>query len=159
MEQDNRRRALDALEILQTLLLGHELDEAPCLSNMKRRTMLAHAANNALAQRKRRCQILGQELASEPCWEILLTLYANWAQGSRMSVTDLAHETGIPSATVVRWLSALVDRKLVCREPDRSDGRRIWLGLTREAQDKVEQVLTAQTFAAERLRAPMVRAA
>lgn len=159
MEQVNRRRAIDALEILQTLLLGHEPEEAACLNHTKRRAMLAHAANNALEQRKRRRQILGHELSSEPCWEILLTLYANWSQGSRISVTDLAHETGIPSATVVRWLSVLVDRKQVCREPDPSDGRRIWLRLTREAVEKTEQVLTAQSFAAQHLRTPMVRAA
>lgn len=146
MDVENQQRALEALRTLQSLLLGSAPDDDQALGSSERRSTLARTANRTLALNSRRRQLLGPDLASEPCWEVLLALYATWSQGGRISVTDLAHETGIPAATVVRWLSALVARKFVCRDADPSDGRRIWLSLTREAIARIEDVLTAQAF-------------
>lgn len=142
MEVQNRQRAIEALELLQQLLLGPQTEMPPSATAGQRRMLLARRAQHAIEARHKRREILGADLAAEPCWEILLTLYANWAKDTKTSVTDLSYESGIPSATVVRWLAVLVQRGFVCREADLHDGRRIWLRLTKTAVDSIEHVLT-----------------
>jgi DNA-binding MarR family transcriptional regulator len=129
------------------------------LSSVRRRGALAQAARTNLALRNLRRQLLGTELSSEHCWELLLTLYVNWSQGARISVTDLANETCIAPATVIRWLTVLANNLMICREADPHDGRRTWISLTRAAVEKIEQVLAAQAFGAAQATTPVNRAA
>lgn len=148
MEVQHRQRAIEALKLLQQLLLGQE-PEMPVLSTVgQRRAFLARRAQHAIEARRKRREILGADLAAEPCWEILLTLYANWAKDTKISVTDLSYESGIPVATVVRWLAVLVQRGFVCRDTDPTDARRIWLRLTRTAVASLEHILTLESTSA-----------
>lgn len=159
VELHYRQRAIEALELLQHLLVGEEPLAPAALTSGQRRAVLARNAQQAITMRHKRRELLGAELATEPCWEILLTLYTNWAQGARISVTDLAYAAGIPTPTVVRWLAVLVQRKFVCRDADPSDGRRIWISLTRTAVTAIEQVLTLEAFGTHGNSRPAVRAA
>lgn len=145
MEVQHRQRAIEALELLQQLLLGQQPEMPASATVGQRRAFLARHAQHAIATRRKRREILGNDLAAEPCWEILLTLYANWAKDTKISVTDLSYESDIPVATVVRWLAVLVQRGFVCRDNDPSDGRRIWLRLTRTAVAALEPILSLES--------------
>lgn len=159
VELHYRQRALEALELLQQLLVGQEPLVPAALTSGQRRAVLARHAQQAITMRHKRRELVGAELAAEPCWEILLTLYTNWAQGVRISVTDLGYAAGIPTPTVVRWLAVLVQRNFVCRDADPSDGRRIWISLTRTAVTAIEQVLTLEAFGTSDSSHPVGRAA
>ncbi|MCY1669465.1 MarR family transcriptional regulator [Novosphingobium sp. SL115] len=145
MEHEDRTRALEALSILQGLLIGEPACPAST-SVTRRRGLFSQTAQTTLSLHQLRRDIFGAELASEHSWEIMLTLYVAWSQGSRISVTDLAHETGIATATVVRWLAVLANSQMVARAADPNDGRRTWISLTKAAIEKIEHFLGAQIF-------------
>lgn len=146
MDIIEKGRLQDALEILQEVLLGRDMVQPERMTPSVRRSALAQAAKNATTLRKMRQKILGSQFSSDACWDLLLCLYVNWVEESRISVTDLTHETGIPSATVTRWLCALADQAMIARDGDPNDGRRTWIKLTQLAILQIEQVLGAQAF-------------
>lgn len=101
-------------------------------------------ANDYLRSCMLRREILGAELSSEYCWAILVALYLSRCDCSRMCVTDIVYSTGIPTATVIRWLALLGSRRLVLRSPDRNDARRTWIVLNDSAVTLIEKCLAMQ---------------
>lgn len=146
MNADDRTRAHEALQMLQGLLLEQPPTPPEHMTSSRRRHQLLQAAQDGIAWRNLRRDVLGHQFSGEPCWDMLLCLYTNWAEGRRISVTDIAHETGIATATVTRWLTALTAEAMVDRDGDPTDGRRIWIRLTRASIEKIERILELQAF-------------
>lgn len=63
-----------------------------------------------LFQRRQRETLLGQELAADPAWTMLLNLFVACEEGRSMEVLKLCTEAGAPPATALRWISTLADR-------------------------------------------------
>lgn len=145
MTEEDRAKAVRALLELFELINGGSGSEGNPSAN-RRRIILQRVGKRMLAFRAWRLHILGPIYSSEPCWDLLLAMYSAWAEGTRRSVTDLTHDTQVPSATVIRWLSALEKGHYVVREADKHDGRRSWLSLTRFGIQQVEKCLSAQAF-------------
>jgi DNA-binding MarR family transcriptional regulator len=80
--------------------------------------------------RRRREQILGETLFSDPAWDMLLELYASWLDQRRMSVMDVCAAAPVPTSTGLRWLAKIVNEGLAIRRGDELDGRRSWIELT-----------------------------
>lgn len=76
-----------------------------------------------------RKEILGPDISSEYCWAILMAIYLSQSDGVQICVTDIVYATGIPAASVIRWLAMLNSRGVVARSPDKKDGRRTWISL------------------------------
>lgn len=146
MDAEDRMRAYEALQTLQGFLLGQSAMPPGQLSVNRRRSEMVRAAENAIQLRALRCRVMGPQFSDDPCWDLLLCLYINWAEGTKISVTDLAYATNVPAPTVTRWLAALSQQAMVHRDGDPTDGRRIWIKLTNTAVGKVEEVLAAQAF-------------
>jgi hypothetical protein len=62
---------------------------------------------SVLAVRRARGGVLGENLFSEPAWDILLELYAAELGGRSMTLSDLARATDTPASVVTRWQAAL----------------------------------------------------
>lgn len=60
------------------------------------------AAEVSLASRARRREILGEDLAGQNCWDILVALYLAFAEGRPTSVTDISSASGVRGATTIR---------------------------------------------------------
>ncbi|NML95690.1 winged helix DNA-binding protein [Novosphingobium sp. TW-4] len=99
------------------------------------------AAEVVIRARAERRQILGPDLATESAWDILLALYCEWAQGKRLSATDVGHVTGMPSTSALRWLGIFVAKGVIVREDDPNDKRRTWINLTPQGVAAVERCL------------------
>lgn len=93
-----------------------------------------------LAQADRR-RILGPGLAAETAWDIMLVLYCEWAQGKKLSTTDVGLATAIPSTSALRWLSIFEAKGVIVREDDPTDKRRTWITLTPKGAATVERCL------------------
>lgn len=92
--------------------------------------------------RRRREHQLGQDLLGEPCWDILLDLFANTVRGNPVSVTGACLAGNVPTTTSLRWLATLEERGLLKRSPDPFDRRVVLLRLTNLGLDKMRAVLT-----------------
>jgi DNA-binding MarR family transcriptional regulator len=83
--------------------------------------------------RRARTRYLPEELFAEPAWDMLLNLLRCELTGRRVSTSDLCLAAGVPGTTALRWIKALVQKGLVIREPDRRDGRRVFIALAPDA--------------------------
>lgn len=94
-----------------------------------------HIRSVLLVRRARR-DILGDNLFSDPAWDILLELYAAKLGGRQMSIAEVARAIETPASTTKRWVAALEERGLIASsiEPAAQD---VWIALTDEAADKV----------------------
>ncbi|WP_407822113.1 winged helix DNA-binding protein [Sphingomonas arvum] len=55
----------------------------------------------------------------------------------RNPTSVVGRSAGIPHSTALRWLAALERRRLIKREPDRTDARRVYVTLTNEGFTKM----------------------
>lgn len=90
----------------------------------------AGLAHWTLMARRLREEIIGNELFSDPAWDILLDLYAAHARGIRVKASSVPLIAGVPPSTGRRWVSKLIDLGLVERTKERPDQRFNYLGLS-----------------------------
>ncbi|WP_242128458.1 MarR family transcriptional regulator [Sphingobium sp. Sx8-8] len=90
---------------------------------------LGQYARRLLAQRRRRDQLLGADLFGEPIWDMCLDLFANAVEGRPVSISSLCIASGTSTTTALRHIAMLVDRGLLLRRQDASDGRRVLVEL------------------------------
>ena len=62
---------------------------------------------SVLLVRRARASVLGENLFSDPAWDILLELYAAFLAGRRVTLSELARVTGTPARITARWIQAL----------------------------------------------------
>jgi DNA-binding MarR family transcriptional regulator len=66
----------------------------------------------------------------EPAWDMLLDLFQQWAEGVKISVSNLCIAAGVPQTTALRYITMLEDLGLVIREPSTEDKRVTFVSLT-----------------------------
>lgn len=93
------------------------------------------------ASRRDRRHFFEEGLFSDPAWDMLVALYCAWACGKRLSVTSLVYSADVPPTTGLRWVKNLEEAGLVEKFRDESDGRRIYVSLTPDAQERIERYL------------------
>lgn len=98
-------------------------------------------ARKLLSQRRRREQLLGEDLFGEPVWDILLDLFASAREGKEVSISSLCIASGAPTTSALRYITMLVDRGLLTRSKDVRDGRRILIDLSPIVQEQIHDLL------------------
>jgi hypothetical protein len=76
----------------------------------------------------------------EGAWAMLLDLFANEGR-KKISVSSACIASGFPGSTGLRWIKHLVDLGMLTKEPDGSDGRRIFVALTPKGREAVLRYL------------------
>lgn len=87
-------------------------------------------ARTLIRQRRLRTDFLPATLFGEPCWDMLIDLYAAHYEGLPVSVSSLCIASAVPSTTALRAIEAMEREGCIIRERDPSDGRRIFLKLS-----------------------------
>jgi DNA-binding MarR family transcriptional regulator len=73
-----------------------------------------HIMSVLLVRRARR-EVLGENLFSDPAWDILLELYGAKLGDRHVTGSELARAIEAPQSTTTRWIAALQDRGLIER--------------------------------------------
>lgn len=107
---------------------------------------LTDLARRLLAERARRAQFFATDLFAEAGWNIMLDLYVARHRDRRVTVSDACLGSGAPHATANRWLQKLVDAGLVCRDSDKTDGRRVFVNLTPDAAENMTSYLLSMNL-------------
>lgn len=90
-----------------------------------------------LRARRAREALISRELFADAAWDILLELYASSLSQQRVSTTELTLASAVPATTALRWMEKLEDLGLLNRHPDRLDGRRVWVEISAEGEEKM----------------------
>ncbi|WP_375196073.1 MarR family transcriptional regulator [Sphingobium sp.] len=102
---------------------------------------LGRFARRLLAQRRRRDQMFGADLFGEPIWDMYLDLFANAVEDRPVSISSLCIASGAPTTTALRQIGMLVDRGLLLRRQDSTDGRRVLIELSPTLYDQLGRLL------------------
>jgi len=78
-----------------------------------RRTVDEQFVRQILIARRSRGEFLGNELFSDPAWDILLELYAAELGEEPVGVASIAQTVGLSANCAKRWIDALGQRSLV----------------------------------------------
>lgn len=92
---------------------------------------------SVLLVRRARSAILGENLFSDPAWDILLELYAAKLGERRTSLADLARAIEAPESTTKRWVAALEERGLVQSKIALTNSNVSWIDLSEEGADRL----------------------
>jgi DNA-binding MarR family transcriptional regulator len=103
---------------------------------------LAAVAQTLLDQRLSRKNFLPCALFHEPAWELLLCLFVAHERGTALSVKELVSCVDAPVTTSQRWVDQLVHMKMLHREVDPADRRRLGITLTASAADSMARYLS-----------------
>jgi hypothetical protein len=96
---------------------------------------------------KRRSRLVSvANLFADPAWFILLDLFVRQHSGLQTSVSSACHASFSPVTTALRHLAVLTERKIIEREYDPVDQRRIFLRLTEEASAEIQRTLLTDDF-------------
>lgn len=70
-------------------------------------------ARNAIKRRMSRYRHLDRQIFGEPSWDVLLHLFVHEQDGTAIHHTELADLVGVSQQTMSRWMSILVNERLV----------------------------------------------
>ena len=109
--------------------------------------MAVKKAQDLIEITKRRSRLVSvANLFADPAWFILLDLFVRQHSGLQTSVSSACHASFSPVTTALRHLAILTERKIIEREYDSVDQRRIFLRLTEEASAEIQRTLLTDDF-------------
>jgi len=94
----------------------------------------------AIRARKRRADLLGGDLFSDPTWGMLLELYLAALERRLLSVTSLCFASGAPNTTALRRIDDLAATGLVERAVDKNDRRRTHVFLSSSGFERMSRL-------------------
>jgi DNA-binding response OmpR family regulator len=97
----------------------------------------------AKAFRQRRNEFLGNELFSDPAWDIILELTLAKLQGEPVPVSSACAAAAVPFTTAYRCIGNLVDHRMVRRWKDPLDNRRVLLELENDTHSAMSEIMLA----------------
>lgn len=113
----------------------------PGLGNLEAlRSGVSHASlvRRRIMLRRRRDELFPSGLFADPAWDMLLDLYGAYIAQHRVPVSSLCIAAAVPATTALRWIGRLEKEGLVTRRSDPHDGRRVFIELTQDAIQAME---------------------
>ncbi len=134
-------RALrDAQRLITSVEALHCLAGTSAEQRDQKRTQLDHLAA-VIRARRARARLFGEELFADPAWDMLLDLFDHHLRGQKVTVSSLCIAAAVPQTTALRRLDEMIKAKLVMKERDPADGRRIFVRLSSGAAEKMQVLL------------------
>lgn len=104
-------------------------------------TPLVDVARQLAEQRRSRKVFMSAALFHEPAWDLLLMLFIAHEDGRTLGCKDLVAMVDAPVTTSQRWIDQLVHMRMLTRETDDGDRRRVHLGLSEKGQQAMTRYL------------------
>ncbi len=98
-------------------------------------------AHRILGLRHLRDKMLGEDLFSDPAWDLLLHLYVRNAAGLRVAISSLCRSARVRPTTGLRWINLLADAGLLVKADDPADARRVFVGFAEGADETMHALL------------------
>lgn len=80
-------------------------------------------------------------LFNDSCWNMCLDIYICDLKGEKITVSSIAHSSGIPMTTAMRYINVMPEEGLLEKSPNPSDNRMIFLSTSTFCKDKMALIL------------------
>ncbi len=84
---------------------------------------------------------MGTGLFSDSCWDMCLDIYICDLKGQQITVSSVAHSSGIPMTTAMRYINVMSEEGLLEKTPNPSDNRMIFVSTSASCKQRISDVL------------------
>ncbi|WP_417593931.1 MarR family transcriptional regulator [Parasphingorhabdus sp.] len=84
----------------------------------------------------------GNGLFADSCWNMCLDIYICGLKGERVTVSAIAHSSGIPMTTAMRYINVMVGQGLITKTPNPADNRMIFVSTSEDCMNKIACLLS-----------------
>ncbi|HEY9090341.1 helix-turn-helix domain-containing protein [Parasphingorhabdus sp.] len=139
-------QASEKMEALNGLIIssGNATCPEPVLANDNIDTAeLIRRAEKLLKWGRFKAETLdfGSGLFADSCWNMCLDTYICDLKGKKVTVSSIAHGSGIPMTTAMRYLNVMTEEGMLQKSPNPSDNRMIFLSISASCKAKISAIL------------------
>ncbi len=100
-------------------------------------------AENLLKWSRLKAQFLnlGTGLFSDSCWDMCLDIYICDLKEEQITVSSVAHSSGIPMTTAMRYINVMSEEGLLEKTPNPSDNRMVFVSTSSSCKERISDVL------------------
>ncbi len=84
---------------------------------------------------------LGAGLFADSCWNMCLDTYICDLKGEKITVSSIAHSSGIPMTTAMRYINVMAEQGLLGKSQNPSDHRMIFISTSATCKAKISTIL------------------
>ncbi len=88
----------------------------------------------------------GNGLFADSCWIMCLDIYVCDLKDERVTVSAIAHSSGIPMTTAMRYINVMAEQGLIVKTPNPADNRMVFVSASDDCRNKIEALLSSAPF-------------
>ncbi len=88
----------------------------------------------------------GNGLFTDSCWNMCLDIYICGLKDQPVTVSAIAHSSGIPMTTAMRYINVMVEQGLLQKSSNPADNRMVFVAVSQACQAKIEKLLYSASF-------------
>ena len=88
----------------------------------------------------------GNGLFANSCWNMCLDIFICGLKDQRITVSSIAHSSGIPMTTAMRYINVMVEQGLLQKTPNSADNRMIFVSVSEDCSEKIRELLMSAPF-------------
>ena len=84
---------------------------------------------------------LGSGLFSDSCWDMCLDIYICDLKDEKITISSIAHSSGIPMTTAMRYINVMTEEGLLEKSSNPSDNRMVFISTSEDCKEKISMIL------------------
>lgn len=84
----------------------------------------------------------GNGLFADSCWNMCLDIYICGLKDEQVTVSAIAHSSGIPMTTAMRYINVMVEQGLLEKSSNPADNRMVFVAVSGTCRDRIESLLS-----------------
>jgi len=83
----------------------------------------------------------GNGLFTDSCWNMCLDIFLCGLKDQQVTVSAIAHSSGIPMTTAMRYINVMVEQGLLQKSSNPADHRMVFVAVSENCRTKIERLL------------------
>lgn len=88
----------------------------------------------------------GNGLFADSCWNMCLDIYICGLKDQQVTVSSIAHSSGIPMTTAMRYINVMAEQGLLQKSSNPADHRMVFVAISLECRTRIESLLSSAPF-------------
>lgn len=97
-------------------------------------------------RRKSEALDAGNGLFTDSCWNMCLDIYICGLKEERVTVSGIAHSSGIPMTTAMRYINVMAEQGLIQKTQNPADNRMTFVSVSPDCMNKINDLLSDAPF-------------